>query len=266
MRAEGAAQVRAKLAERMPQLAGAEPVARYAGLRPAGRGRELRDRPLRARARGSSTSRRSARPGLTAALGIAEQLCGARRASRGASSAPERAAPSPGRPRPGSARTARGGGAPRGSGGRAAHERAPDPRHRRGHDRREGGALRRATCGRCASARREQSASPSRSRAGSSRIRDEILGAVVDAVARAARATLRARSSPAASTTRASRSSPGTPRPATPLTPVVVWQDKRSQDGARRLSDGDAAEIRRRSGLPLDPYFSAGKLAWLLRA
>lgn len=49
-----------------------------------------------------------------------------------------------------------------------------------------------------------------------------------------------------------------------PLTPVVVWQDKRS---AVVLDDllGDEAEIRRRSGLPLDPYFSAGKLAWLLR-
>jgi glycerol kinase len=48
-----------------------------------------------------------------------------------------------------------------------------------------------------------------------------------------------------------------------PLTPIVVWQDKRSQEVLDRLS-GDAEEIRRRSGLPLDPYFSAGKLAWLL--
>lgn len=50
-----------------------------------------------------------------------------------------------------------------------------------------------------------------------------------------------------------------------PLTPVVVWQDKRSETVLAELSDPDAAEIRRRSGLPLDPYFSAGKLAWLLR-
>jgi glycerol kinase len=48
-----------------------------------------------------------------------------------------------------------------------------------------------------------------------------------------------------------------------PLTPIVVWQDKRSQEVLDRLS-GDEEEIRRRSGLPLDPYFSAGKLAWLL--
>src|SRR4051812_41672248 len=46
-----------------------------------------------------------------------------------------------------------------------------------------------------------------------------------------------------------------------PLTPVVVWQDKRSESVLARL---DEEEIRARSGLPLDPYFSAGKLAWLL--
>lgn len=49
----------------------------------------------------------------------------------------------------------------------------------------------------------------------------------------------------------------------TPLSPVVTWQDKRSAAVLERL--GDRAEtIRERSGLPLDPYFSAGKLAWLL--
>jgi len=45
-----------------------------------------------------------------------------------------------------------------------------------------------------------------------------------------------------------------------PLTPVVVWQDKRQQE---LLAGLDAAGVER-SGLPLDPYFSAGKLAWLL--
>lgn len=49
-----------------------------------------------------------------------------------------------------------------------------------------------------------------------------------------------------------------------PLTPVVVWQDKRAASVLDDLRD-DETEIRRRSGLPLDPYFSAGKLAWLLR-
>ncbi len=50
-----------------------------------------------------------------------------------------------------------------------------------------------------------------------------------------------------------------------PLTPVITWQDKRSQEVLDRLeSEGRADEIRVRSGMPLDPYFSAGKLAWLL--
>jgi glycerol kinase len=50
-----------------------------------------------------------------------------------------------------------------------------------------------------------------------------------------------------------------------PLTPIVTWQDKRSQEVLDRLeSDGRAEEVRERSGMPLDPYFSAGKLTWLL--
>jgi glycerol kinase len=47
-----------------------------------------------------------------------------------------------------------------------------------------------------------------------------------------------------------------------PLSPVVVWQDKRQTELLAQL---DEEAIRARSGLPLDPYFSAGKLAWLLR-
>lgn len=45
-----------------------------------------------------------------------------------------------------------------------------------------------------------------------------------------------------------------------PISKVVVWQDKRQEGLLATLPPG-AAE---RSGLPLDPYFSAGKLAWLL--
>jgi glycerol kinase len=49
------------------------------------------------------------------------------------------------------------------------------------------------------------------------------------------------------------------------LTPIVTWQDKRSQEVLDRLeADGRADRVRERSGMPLDPYFSAGKLAWLL--
>src|SRR3954465_5955135 len=50
-----------------------------------------------------------------------------------------------------------------------------------------------------------------------------------------------------------------------PLTPIVTWQDKRSQEVLDRLErEGRADEVRERSGMPLDPYFSAGKLTWLL--
>lgn len=49
------------------------------------------------------------------------------------------------------------------------------------------------------------------------------------------------------------------------LTPIVTWQDKRSHEVLERLeAEGRADEVRERSGLPLDPYFSAGKLSWLL--
>jgi glycerol kinase len=49
------------------------------------------------------------------------------------------------------------------------------------------------------------------------------------------------------------------------LTPIVTWQDKRSQEVLDRLDvGGSGEEILRRSGMPLDPYFSAGKLSWLL--
>jgi glycerol kinase len=51
-----------------------------------------------------------------------------------------------------------------------------------------------------------------------------------------------------------------------PLTPIVTWQDKRSQEVLDALDgDGRADLVRERSKLPLDPYFSAGKLAWLLQ-
>jgi glycerol kinase len=49
-----------------------------------------------------------------------------------------------------------------------------------------------------------------------------------------------------------------------PLSPIVVWQDKRSQEILDELADKED-EVRELSGLPFDPYFSAAKLAWLLR-
>jgi glycerol kinase len=50
-----------------------------------------------------------------------------------------------------------------------------------------------------------------------------------------------------------------------PLSPVIVWQDNRSADIVERLRvDGCEVETRKRAGLPLDTYFSASKLGWIL--
>lgn len=50
-----------------------------------------------------------------------------------------------------------------------------------------------------------------------------------------------------------------------PLAPAIVWQDRRTAPFCDRLrADGHADWVRERTGLPLDPYFSATKLAWLL--
>jgi glycerol kinase len=51
-----------------------------------------------------------------------------------------------------------------------------------------------------------------------------------------------------------------------PVHPAVVWQCRRSASLCDALTDaGLAEEIRRRSGLVIDAYFSATKLQWLLR-
>lgn len=50
------------------------------------------------------------------------------------------------------------------------------------------------------------------------------------------------------------------------LGPVIVWQDDRTAPEIARLAaDGAEALTLARAGLPLDPYFSASKLAWCLR-
>ena len=50
-----------------------------------------------------------------------------------------------------------------------------------------------------------------------------------------------------------------------PLARAIVWQDRRTADVCARLAaDGREAEVTHRTGLRLDPYFSATKLAWLL--
>ena len=51
----------------------------------------------------------------------------------------------------------------------------------------------------------------------------------------------------------------------TPVHRAIVWQDRRTAAHcARLLADGHADAVRARTGLPIDPYFSATKIAWLL--
>ncbi len=50
-----------------------------------------------------------------------------------------------------------------------------------------------------------------------------------------------------------------------PIYPAIVWQDRRTADTCRKLRDqGHEDLLRERTGLLLDPYFSATKLAWIL--
>ncbi len=50
-----------------------------------------------------------------------------------------------------------------------------------------------------------------------------------------------------------------------PLYNAIVWQDRRTAEQCRTLqAEGHEATITAKTGLRLDPYFSATKLAWLL--
>jgi glycerol kinase len=50
-----------------------------------------------------------------------------------------------------------------------------------------------------------------------------------------------------------------------PLHNAVVWQDRRTAELCRALiGAGHGEEVRRKTGLVIDPYFSASKIAWLL--
>lgn len=51
----------------------------------------------------------------------------------------------------------------------------------------------------------------------------------------------------------------------TPLAPAIVWQDRRTAARCEELREGGhEALVRERTGLVLDPYFTATKLQWLL--
>jgi glycerol kinase len=50
-----------------------------------------------------------------------------------------------------------------------------------------------------------------------------------------------------------------------PLAPAIVWQDRRTADRCAGLrASGHEARVREVTGLVLDPYFTATKLAWAL--
>ena len=51
-----------------------------------------------------------------------------------------------------------------------------------------------------------------------------------------------------------------------PLTHAIVWQDRRTADECARLREaGHEDRVREVTGLVLDPYFTATKLAWVMR-
>ena len=51
-----------------------------------------------------------------------------------------------------------------------------------------------------------------------------------------------------------------------PIYNAIVWQDQRTTDFIEELKAGGAEEITLKlAGLPLDPYFSASKLRWILK-
>lgn len=52
----------------------------------------------------------------------------------------------------------------------------------------------------------------------------------------------------------------------TPLANAIVWQDRRTADFCQELRDKNLSEkIKEKTGLPIDPYFSATKMSWLLK-
>jgi len=51
-----------------------------------------------------------------------------------------------------------------------------------------------------------------------------------------------------------------------PIAPAIVWQDRRTADECARLrAEGHDERVREVTGLVLDPYFTATKLAWAVK-
>ena len=55
-------------------------------------------------------------------------------------------------------------------------------------------------------------------------------------------------------------------RTGTPLAPAIIWQDRRAAEWCNSLLQNNKMnKIHKKTGLRIDPYFSAGKLVWLLQ-
>ncbi len=52
----------------------------------------------------------------------------------------------------------------------------------------------------------------------------------------------------------------------TPIYPAIVWQCRRTADVCNKLKSQEsiATQVKRKTGLVIDPYFSATKIAWIL--
>ncbi len=50
-----------------------------------------------------------------------------------------------------------------------------------------------------------------------------------------------------------------------PVYNAIVWQDRRTADYCETIDAGTVASIREKTGLILDPYFSATKIRWILQ-
>ena len=206
-----------------PALEGVEPVAAYAGLRPAGRDTNYAIGPSKT-CQGLLNVAAIRSTGLSASLGIAEHVLGLIEA-QGVELGPDR-------PLRGSAAR------PTGPGGFArpaiegSPREAPAARNRRRHHRRQGRALRRAPAARARGSARQGDRYP---RPGwVEQDGEEVLARVVDAVAEllddAPGEVVACGLDHQGESVLAWDAESGAP-----LTPIVVWQDKRSQEVLDRL-------------------------------
>lgn len=51
-----------------------------------------------------------------------------------------------------------------------------------------------------------------------------------------------------------------------PIYPAIVWQDRRTEKYCQSLRENShvSEKVRKKTGLPIDPYFSASKIRWIL--